>query len=88
MGITAWNPASLACFTEPRAESTSTINSSRSFASLLRQSTNFWTLLAMSILPVSLVFRLRRVFSASSRLRLFISTCPAILSASMGFSMK
>ena len=79
---------SRACLTEPRAESPSTIKSSRSPTSLLRQSTNFATRPVMSILAVSLPFKFKRVFSASSRLRLFTSTWPAIFSASRGFSIK
>ena len=55
---------------------------SRSGTSLVRQSTNFATRLVMSILRGELLFKFRRVFSASSRLRLLISTWPAIFSAS------
>ena len=88
MGITAWKLGSRACLTEPKAESPSTMKISRSFTSLERQSTNFATRPVMSIFAVSLPFKFRRVFSASSRLRLFTSTWPAIFSASRGFSMK
>ena len=56
--------------------------------SLVRQSTNFWTRLAMSTEPESFFFTFRRVSSAFSRLRLFSSTCSPIFSASKGFSMK
>ena len=86
--MTAWKLGSRACLTEPRAESPSTMKSSRSPTSLERQSTNLATRPVMSILAVSLPFRLRRVFSASSRLRLFTSTWLQIFSASRGFSMK
>ena len=38
--------------------------------------------------PDSFFLMFRRVFSAVSRLRLLMSTCSQILSASKGFSMK
>ena len=47
---------------------------SRRSTSLVRQSTNFCTRLAMSIFPVSFFFWLMRVRSAVSRLRLLMST--------------
>ena len=54
----------------------------------MRQSTNFCTRLAMSMVPESFFLMFSRVCSAFSRLRLLISTCSAIFSASKGFSMK
>ena len=88
MGMMPWNSASRPSFTLPRAESPSTIYSSRWDTSLVRQSTNFCTRLEMSTDPDSFFLMPRRVFSAVSRDRLFTSTWPAIFSASKGFSMK
>ena len=50
--------------------------------------TNFSTRFEMSMLPESFFLMFRRCFSALSRLRLLMSTCSAILSASTRFSMK
>ena len=83
-----WNSASRESLTAPRAESPSTMYSSRRSVSLVRQSTNFCTRLAMSTLPESFFLMLSRAFSAVSRLRLFTSTWLAILSAASRFSMK
>ena len=44
------------CLQAPSAESPSTMYSSRRSTSLVRQSTNFWTRLAMSIFSVSFFF--------------------------------
>ncbi len=83
-----WNSASLDSFTLPRAESPSTIYSSRRLTSRLRQSTNFWTRFAMSMEPESFFFTLLFVFSADSLARLFTKICSAALSASCLFSMN
>ena len=56
--------------------------------SRLRQSTNFWTLFEMSMLPVSFFLMVSLAFSACSRLRLFTSTWSATRSASALCSMK
>ena len=87
-GMMAWNSESRPCLHEPSAESPSTMYSSRRETSLVRQSTNFCTRLDTSRLPDSFFLMLRRARSACSRLRLLMSTCSAIFSASSLFSMK
>ena len=73
-GIIAWKDESRACLQAPRAESPSTMNSSRSETSLLRQSTNFCTRLPISLLDWSLPFILSFVVSARTRARILTST--------------
>ena len=83
-----WNSASRESLQAPRALSPSTIYISRFETSRLRQSTNFCTRFEMSMLPVSFFLMFSRAFSACSRLRLFMSTWSATLSASALCSMK
>ena len=84
-----WNSASRPSFTEPRAESPSTMYSSRRATSLVRQSTNFCTRLAMSTEPARLLLLMdRRAFSPASRLRLLMRICRAASSAAWGFSSR
>ena len=87
-GMIPWNSASRESLHAPSAESPSTMYISRRSGSRLRQSTNFCTRFAISMLPESFFFMPCRARSAVSRLRLFISTWSAILSASGLFSMK
>ena len=87
-GMIPWKSASRESLHAPSAESPSTMYISRFSGSLLRQSTNFCTRFAISMLPESFFFMPSLVFSAASRLRLLTSTCSAILSASGLFSIK
>ena len=81
-----WNSASRDSLTLPNAESPSTMYSSRLAASRLRQSTNFWTRLAMSMEPDSFFLTEIFAFSAVSRDRLLTKIWSAARSASALFS--
>ena len=84
----AWNSAFRASLQEPKAESPSTINTSRCSTSFERQSTNLSTLSSIEFEDCSVFLRFMRSLSLRSRLRLFTSTWSAILSASALFSIK